>query len=100
MTTFTAPPPAGSSRLRQLDPDAADDGLQGVRDDGRLRVANDDVALAEVVAGSRLTRLRQPGLDDEMAELPLELVDTVHGPDAAAPHPAQVGGAGGVLPLR
>src|SRR3954468_8684798 len=97
---FTAPPARGSQRLRQLDPDAADDALQRIGDDRRVRVAHDDVALAEIVIRRRLTGAWEPRLDDEGTDVPLHLLNTMHDPNPAAPHPAQVGGAGGVPALR
>src|SRR3954468_21927097 len=97
---FTAPPARGSQRLRQLDPDPADDALQRIGHDVRVRVAHDDVALAEIVTRRRLTGAREPRLDDEVTDVPLPLLDTMHGPDPAASHPAQVGGAGGVPAFR
>src|SRR3954447_6888203 len=97
---FTAPPAGGSQRLRQLDPDPADDALQRIGHDRRVRVAHDDVALAEIVARRRLTGARKPRLDDEVADVPLHVLDTVHKPNPAASHPPQVGGAGGVPAFR
>ena len=45
-------------------------------------MAEDGVALALVGVGARLSDLRESGLDDEMAELLLRLLEAVHADDA------------------
>ena len=65
-----------------------------------LRVAHDHVALARVVRRRRLAGLGQPGLDDQVPEAALQLLDAVHGPHLAPALPAQVDAAGRELPLR
>src|SRR4051794_7024350 len=97
MTTFTVSPSLG---LRQLDADAGDDAVQRVLHHVRVRVADDHVALAEIVGRRGLTGLRQPRLDDQVPDLPLYGAESVDGPYATAAHAAQVGGAGGEPSLR
>src|SRR5215210_2095738 len=88
-----------SLRLHELDPKPGDDAVHCIPDNLGVGMSDDDVALALVAGRGRLPYLRQPGLDDEMAELLLQLLDTVHRTDPATALPAQVGGARGVPAL-
>src|SRR5262249_2552052 len=85
--------------LSQLDAHQAHEALERPLDDRRLRMAQDDEALAFVAAAGGLPLARQAHLRDEMAHLLLCLVETMDPNDAAAPLPAQECDAARVLPL-
>ncbi len=75
-------PESQPSRSAELDAHEADQTLQRLLDDLGVWVAKDGVTLAFVGVGARLSDLREAGLDDEVAELLLRLLEAMDLDDA------------------